>query len=170
MEILQNHSYANDCQLYSCRVKSAPKVKLSRRKLSEIEKFLQKTRHGPFDNNWLKYARKFYKTSLSSNMKVHSWVVIISKFSEGEVAWGVAPKNEIGSLKKIEFFEGGRRKICWIKLTIFCQYPPAPGEDWKNPAVAVFSKIINCCDERTTSADSFLCVTSLYRCLLLWNW
>lgn len=69
-ELLQNHSYNDDYQLYTGRVKSAPKVKLSRRKLSEIEKFLQKTKHGPFDNNWLKYARKFYKMSLSSNMKV----------------------------------------------------------------------------------------------------
>lgn len=72
-ELLQSHTHNEDYQLYTSRVKSAPKVKLSRRKLSEIEKFLQKTKHGPFDNNWLKYARKFYKMSLSSNMKVREF-------------------------------------------------------------------------------------------------
>lgn len=43
---------------------------LSRKKLSDVEKFLQKTRHGPYDNNWLKNARQTYKTSLKYNIKV----------------------------------------------------------------------------------------------------
>lgn len=43
---------------------------LCRKKLSDVEKFLQKTRHGPYDNNWLKNARQAYKTSLKYNIKV----------------------------------------------------------------------------------------------------
>lgn len=51
------------------------KWKLSRKKLSDIEKFLQKTRHGPYDNNWLRHARKAYKASLMYDIKVFDiWI------------------------------------------------------------------------------------------------
>lgn len=66
----EHQNYRAKTASYSSSRGASARAKFSRKKLSELQKFMQETKYGLYDTNWLKQARKAFKTSLCCNIKV----------------------------------------------------------------------------------------------------
>ncbi|XP_065212896.1 uncharacterized protein LOC135840337 [Planococcus citri] len=158
------------------RKSSSAKMTQNRKKVSEIQKFLQETKHGLYDNNWLRQARKAFKASLSCNLKMSLMIELIEKSAKSiaklsKVRKLVVTESTTNSKLRGEDYKGIELAIRFGTKNHVLQQNSANGEN----LAQVFKVIRNYCGREdseqwvgfdcTLATLFIMCCGSIDKCL-----